>query len=434
MIDSQTAVNLALVVVFVLVGGVFAATELALVSLRAGQVDQLEQRGARGARVAAIARDPNRFLAAVQIGVTVAGFLSAAYGGATLAPDVAPYVVDLGLGPDAADTVALVAMTLLIAYLSLVLGELVPKRLALQRSEQVSLLTGPALDRFATVMRPVIWLLSTSTNALVRLLGGDPNLTSSELSQEEVRDIVTSHDSLDENERRILSDVFAAANSTVKELMRPRGEVVFVDGASPVVEAATWVQSQPHSRYPVMGSSFDDLTGFLHVRDLLGVATDDPRTVADLQRPVLVLPGTNRVLPSVTTMRQAGAHLAVVVDEYGGTDGIVTLEDLVEEIVGDIHDEYDDDPTSHPSSGEPGVVRGGLTIEDFAEETGITLADGDYETVAGFLIAQLGRIPRTGDSVLVGATVLEVAAMDDRRVSAVRVRRESESVSEDPAD
>ena len=234
MIDSQTAVNLALVVVFVLVGGVFAATELALVSLRAGQVDKMEQRGTRGARVAAIARDPNRFLAAVQIGVTVAGFLSAAYGGATLAPDVAPYLVDLGLGPDAADTVALVAMTLLIAYLSLVLGELVPKRLALQRSEQVSLLTGPALDRFATVMRPVIWLLSTSTNALVRLLGGDPDVTSTELSQEEVRDIVTSHDSLDENERRILSDVFAAASSTVKELMRPRGEVVFVDGASPV--------------------------------------------------------------------------------------------------------------------------------------------------------------------------------------------------------
>src|SRR5215213_9684733 len=160
MIDSQTFFNLGLVLLFILVGGVFAATELALVSLRESQVNQLEQRGGRGARVAVIARDPNRFLSAVQIGVTVAGFFSAAYGGSTLAPDVAPYLVDLGLDADAADTSALVVMTLLIAYLSLVLGELVPKRLALQRSTQVATLTGPVLDRFATLMRPVIWLLS----------------------------------------------------------------------------------------------------------------------------------------------------------------------------------------------------------------------------------------------------------------------------------
>ncbi len=433
MIDSQTALNLGLVVVFVLVGGVFAATELALVSLRPGQVDKLEQGGSRGARVAAIARDPNRFLAAVQIGVTVAGFLSAAYGGATLAPDVAPHLADLGLGPDAADTVALVAMTLLIAYLSLVLGELVPKRLALQRSERVSLVTGPALDRFATVMRPVIWLLSVSTDALVRLLGGDPDQTSTELSQEEVRDIVTSHESLEENERRILGDVFMASRSTVKELMRPRVEVDFVDGASSVADATAWILTQPHSRYPVMGSSFDDITGFLHVRDLLGLAPDDPRTVADLQRPVLSLPGTNRALPSVTTMRQAGAHLAVVVDEYGGTDGIVTLEDLVEEIVGEIHDEYDADSPDQRGD-EPDVVRGGLTLEDFAEETGIALTDGDYETVAGYLIARLGRIPDVGDSVAVDDAVLEVAEMEDRRVAAVRVHPESEAEATDPAD
>ncbi len=424
MIDSQTGVNLGLVVLFVLVGGVFAATELALVSLRESQVNRLEQRGPRGARVAVIARDPNRFLAAVQIGVTVAGFLSAAYGGSTLAPDVAPYLERLGVGDDAADTLALVAMTLLIAYLSLVLGELVPKRLALQRSEQVSLLTGPVLDRFATVMRPVIWLLSVSTNALVRLLGGDPTATNSALSEEEVRDIVTSHESLEDDERQILSDVFAAAHSSVKELMRPRGDVVFVDGTSRVAEAASWARTQPYSRYPVMGSSFDDITGFLHVRDLLGLEPDDHRTVSDLQRPVLVLPGTNRVLPSVTTMRHSGAHLAVVVDEYGGTDGIVTLEDLVEEIVGDIRDEYDDGPAPEPGDDGPAVVRGGLTIEDFAEETGLALDDGDYETVAGYVIARLGRIPEVGDSVAVDGAVLEVAAMDGRRLASLAVHRE----------
>src|SRR5688572_27107121 len=202
--DPQTFVNLGLVLLFILVGGVFAATEIALVSLRESQLSAMERKGSRGARVAQVARDPNRFLAAVQIGVTVAGFFSAAYGGSTLAPDLAPYLEDLGLGEDAAQTTALVVLTLLIAYLSLVLGELVPKRLALQKAAGVSLAVAPVLDTFATLMRPVIWLLSLSTNALVRLLGGDPNATSEQLSEEELRDIVSTHDDLDEQERRIL--------------------------------------------------------------------------------------------------------------------------------------------------------------------------------------------------------------------------------------
>lgn len=424
MIDSQTFVNLGLVVLFVLVGGVFAATELALVSLRESQVAQLERTGTRGARVAAIARDPNRFLSAVQIGVTVAGFFSAAYGGSTLAPDVAPYVERLGVSADAADTIALVVMTLLIAYLSLVLGELAPKRLALQRATQVSMLTGPVLDRFAALMRPVIWLLSVSTDAIVRLLGGDPNATTDEVSEEELRHIVTTHEGLGADERRILSDVFAATRSTVKEVMRPRGDVTFVRGDLPLAEAKTWARTQHYSRYPVTGESFDDVTGFLHVRDLLDISDDDPRTVADVQRDVLHLPGTNHVLPTVSTMREAGTHIAVVVDEYGGTDGIVTLEDLVEEIVGDIRDEYDaEGPRAVRARGLSGPVAldGGLTIEDFAEETGVELPDGGYETAAGYLIARLGRVPSVGDQVDVIDATLQVAEMDGPRVTRIVV-------------
>ncbi len=421
MIDTQTFLNLGLVILFVLVGGVFAATEIALVSLRESQVNQIEQRGSRGARVAAVARDPNRFLAAVQIGVTVAGFFSAAYGGSTLAPDMAPFLVDVGLGDDVADTVALVAMTLLIAYLSLVLGELVPKRLALQRSAELSIVTAPVLDRFATLMRPVIWLLSVSTDALVRLLGGDPHATSEQVSHEELRDIVTSHEDLGEDERRILSDVFAATRSSVKEVMRPRGEVAFLEQDTPLIEAAGWVRDRPYSRYPVIAGNFDEVTGFLHVRDLLDVGNNDRRTVADVQREVLMLPGTNRVLPAVSTMRQVGTHLAVVVDEYGGTDGIVTLEDLVEEIVGDIRDEYDIERPQRLDASGSAVVAGGLTIEDFAEETGVELVDGDYETVAGYVIARLGRIPEVGDAVLVEGNRIEVVEMEGRRVTRVSV-------------
>ncbi len=432
MIDSQSFLNLGLVLLFVMVGGVFAATEIALVSLRESQVNQLEQRGGRGARVADIARDPNRFLSAVQIGVTVAGFFSAAYGGSTLAPDVAPYLVDLGLDSDAADTGALVVMTLIIAYLSLVLGELVPKRLALQRSTQVATLTGPVLDRFATLMRPVIWLLSVSTDALVRLLGGDPHATSDAVSKDELREIVSSHEGLGEQERKILTDVFAATRSNLKEVMRPRADVSFIRGTMTLADAAGWISDQPYSRYPVIGSNFDDVTGFLHVRDLLDSENPTERTVADVQREVLHLPGTNRVLPTVATMRQAGAHLAIVVDEFGGTDGIVTLEDLIEEIVGDIRDEYDaapdDAPTPrHADTDGPVAFAGGLSIEDFAEDTGIVLPDGDYETVAGYLLARLGRVAEVGDSVEVDGSVLTVTAVDGRRLTQLEL-------SEQPAD
>ena len=180
-------------------------------------------------------------------------------------------------------------MTLLIAYLSLVLGELVPKRLALQRSAQLSALhRARSSTASPTLMRPVIWLLSISTNALVRLLGGDPHATSEQVSQEELRDIVTTHESLGDDERRILTDVFAATRSTLKEVMRPRGEVEFLERATrPWSRPAGWVRDRRYSRYPVIAESFDDVTGFLHVRDLLDVGNNDHRMVADVRREVL---------------------------------------------------------------------------------------------------------------------------------------------------
>ncbi|MFC5731515.1 MULTISPECIES: hemolysin family protein [Nocardioides] len=416
--DSQTLLNIGLVLVFVLVGGVFAGTEIALISLRESQLTQLERQGSRGARVAAVARDPNRFLAAVQIGVTVAGFFSAAYGGSTLAPDLAPYLEVLGLGDETAETLALVVMTLLIAYLSLVLGELVPKRLGLQKSAGLSLVVAPVLDRFATVMRPVIWLLSASTNAVVRLVGGDPHATTEQLSEDELRELVSHHEALEEQERRILRDVLQATETTVKEAMRPRGDVAFLSAETPLNAAADRVRDLPYSRYPITGEGFDDVIGFLHVRDLLGIAADDSRLVKDVRRPVLLLPATNFVLPSVATMRQQGTHLAVVVDEYGGTDGIVTLEDLVEELIGDIRDEYD---AKEPvGTGEDrACIDAGWSIEDFTEETGIPLKDGDYETVAGFVIARLGRIPLVGDTVDVDGAVLEVTEVAGHRITKI---------------
>lgn len=416
---GDLAVNVALVFVFVLVGGVFAATEMALVTLRESQINAIAARGRRGEKVASLARNPNTFLSAVQIGVTVAGFASAAYGATSIAPSVAPLLENLGVAAPLALTLATVLLTLVIAYLSLVLGELVPKRLAIQRNAQFAYAVAPVLDGFATVMRPVIWLLSVSTNAVVRLLGGDPNKAADELSDEELRDIVATHQSLPDDERRILDDVLSLRGRQVSEVMRPRPEVVALDGAATLAEAIAEVRELPFSRYPVIDASLDDIVGFVHVRDLFEAAAEDStRAVLGLMRPVEYVPSTAGVLPTLTRMRAAGHQIAVVVDEYGGTDGIVTLEDLVEEVVGEIFDEYD---TEDRMSDAGGPLDGRLNLQDFAEITGIALPRGASDTVAGFVTEMLGRLAVVGDSVEVPGATIRVTAVDRRRIAEIRV-------------
>ncbi|MFW6204291.1 MAG: hemolysin family protein [Actinomycetota bacterium] len=422
--SSDLPLNIALVLLFILLGGVFAATEIALVSLRESQLGQLAERGKRGLRVAELAGNPNRFLGAVQIGVTVAGFFSAAFGATTLADDVSPGLVALGVPENVAQPATLVLITLAIAFVSLVLGELVPKRIALQRSEGVSLVLAPVLDRFATLMRPVLWLMSKATDLVVRLLGGDPAVQREQITSEELRALVSGHKGLSEEERQIVEDVFGAGDRQVREVMLPRTEVDFLDAGVPVHQAAKEAMLMPHSRYPVVRGSADDVVGFVHVRDLYSPDMKDRSVrIGEIARNVIVLPGTKRILPALSEMRRAGGHLAIVVDEYGGTAGIVTLEDLVEELVGDIRDEYDvaEESKVPVVAGDQTRVDGLLNLDDFADQTGVQLPEGPYETVAGFVVASLGRMPRVGDTVEVEGGRLDVLALDGRRASLIRV-------------
>ncbi|MFG1912955.1 hemolysin family protein [Kribbella sp. NPDC048928] len=434
---NDTLLNIVLILVFVLIGGVFAAAEMALVSLRESQLKALSQRGKRGEIVAKVAANPNRFLSAVQIGVTLMGFLSAAFGGATLADGLSPHLQNLGLPESVADTVALILITILISYVSIVIGELAAKRLALQRAEGFALALSPLVDRIASGARPVIWLLSRSTDLVVRALGGDPNANREVMSDEELRDLVSASESLGEEERKIVDDVFEAASRQLRELMLPRTEVDFVDAEMPAYKAVKFAAERPHSRYPVMNGSADDIVGFVHVRDLFdpAVASRSVR-VGDLARDVLMLPDTAKLLPTLTEMRRRSTHLAIVLDEYGGTAGIVTLEDLVEELIGDIKDEYDEEPaeTTRLRSGDI-EVDGLLNLDDFADATTIELPDGPYETVGGFLAARLGKVPSTGDEVQLIAHTLTVTEMDGRRVARVRLHlvTPAEEQSESPA-
>jgi magnesium and cobalt exporter, CNNM family len=418
-------VNVLVVLALILVEALFVATEISLVSLRDSQVKGLAERGRRGAAVARLTSDPNRFLAAVQIGVTLTSLLSSAYGAVTLSHAAGDGLNSLGMARRAADVLGFLLVTVAISFVTLVLGELAPKRLALQRAEAAAQLAAPTLDRFARMMRPVIWLLSVSTNIVVRLVGGDPHATRESISEEELRGLVSSHEALGHDERVLIDEIFATADRRLREVLVPRTEVQFLDATTTVAQAWRAVGDGPHSRYPVVRGSHDDVVGFVHIRDLLAaLAGGEARSVrvGDLVRPVSMLPDGKNVLAALTEMRRAHRHMAIVVDEYGGTAGIVTLEDLVEEVVGDIRDEYDPDTsTSQRLRGGDVVVDGLLNTDDFAEESGVELPEGPYETVAGYVMAELGHLPAVGETVEVAGHRLTVDELDGRRVARVRV-------------
>lgn len=424
---NDALVSIAVIVLFSIIGGFFAAAETALVTLRDGQVSRMASGSRRGAKLAQLTSNPNRFLAAVQVGVTFTGFVSAGYGASKIVPIVQPVLVEIGLGDAAAATIAFIAVTVFISYLSLVIGELVPKRIALQRTEGVALATAGPIDWLARVTRPFIWLLSVSTNGLVRLLGLDPDTSREAMTSEELRRLIASHTGFSQAERELIEEVFEAGDRDLREVMVPRTEVDFLDQSASVAYAAQKVISLPHSRYPVVRGSADQVIGFVHVRDVLNpaVARSNLR-LEKLARPVPEFPWSKRVLPTLQYMRVNQHHLGIVVDEFGGTAGIVTLEDLVEQLVGDIQDEYDEDleqPRPLGTLSDETEVDGLDTLDEFAESTGVELPEGPYETVAGFVMATLGRLPSVGDIVAVTAGIeLEVVELDGRRASRIRVK------------
>jgi len=415
-----------LVAGLILLGALFVAAEIALISLRESQIKQLALRGRRGVRVANVANNPNRLLAALQVGVTVTGFLSAALGAEKLGVYVIPWLEDLGLSNKSANTTSLIGVTLIIAYFSLVFGELVPKRIALYRAEEIALASASIVNILTQLFRPVIWVLSHSTNLVLRLFGMDPKEQRSQISEEELLDLVAGHAALTEEERDIVEEVFNASERQVHEVMVPRTEVDFMDASLPVGKAIALAIEKAHSRYPVVRGSSDEVIGFIHVRDLLDTSlVSSNAKIAELARNIMYLPGTKAILPALTEMRNQRQHLAIVLDEYGGTDGIVTLEDLVETLIGDIRDEYDNDEAEISQESRTGdlEVDGLISLEDLLEEAGIELPEGPYETASGFVMNFLGRIPAVHDVVSVNGVRITVLSMEGKRAGRLLISR-----------
>jgi putative hemolysin len=383
-------------------------------------------RGKRGRRVAKLAENPNRMLAGVQVGVTFCGFLSAALGAEKLGVHFIPWLIDRGISEKSANTISLVTVTIVIAYISLVLGELVPKRLALFRTEAIALWSAAAVDVIANIFRPIIWLLSRSTDFVVRLFGIDPKEQREQMSEEELLDLVAGHAALTDEERDIVEEVFNASERQVHEVMVPRTEVDFIDGSLTIAKAIALAAEKSHSRYPVVRGSSDEVIGFIHVRDLIDpTLVNSQAKIQELSRNIMFLPGTKGILPALTEMRAQRQHLAIVLDEYGGTDGIVTMEDLVETLIGDIRDEYDGDEQDLAASSRTGdfEVDGLMSLEDLSEQAGVDIPEGPYETISGYVMHFLGRIPVEGDLLNVNGIRITVLSMEGKRVGRLLISR-----------
>jgi putative hemolysin len=416
------AAQLALVAVLVLLNALFAGSEMALVSLRESQVRQLEQLGKRGRAVARLVRDPNRYLATVQIGITLAGFLASATAAVSLAEPLVPLLGFLG---NAAEPAAIVAVTTVLTFFTLVVGELAPKRIAMQRAESWSLLTAPILNLLSTLSRPAVWLLAKSSDLLVRLAGVDPRATREEVTTEEIRDLIASRIGISTEQRSIIAGAFEIADRTLREILVPRREVVTLPADMPAAEAVTVLTSSGHTRAPVVrGTDLDDAIGVVHIRDL--IEDTGGGTVADHARPPLVLPETLPVIDALRQMRVARQHLAIVVDEHGDTDGIVSLEDILEEIVGEIYDETDRDIQSVVRQPDGSLLLpGAFPIHDLPD-IGVHLdrdENGPYTTIAGLILDRLGHIPTApGETVHLDGWIARVAAVEGRAITAVRLR------------
>jgi putative hemolysin len=413
--------DVALIGVLILVNALFSGSEMALISLREGQLRKLERKGgAAGRTLVRLARDPNRFLATIQIGITLAGFLASATAAVSLAEPLVPLFSFFG---GAAHAVAVATVTVVLTFVTLVVGELAPKRLAMQYALRWALLAARPLNVLSTISRPAVWALGASTNLVVRLFGGNPEAAAEQLSPEELRELVVGHRGLNLEQRTIITGALEIHERRLREVLIPRRAVFTLSVGTPVDRARAELAASGHSRAPVVRSAnLDDVVGVVHLRDLLV----ENSTLLHLVRPPVVFPDSLKVSDALRRFRAEREQFALVVEEYGAVEGIVTLEDLLEEIVGEIYDEADRDILAVREEEDGSlVVPGTFPIHDL-EDLGVEIVDaphGDYTTIAGLVLTALGRIPeKPGDTVRLSDWTLQVVAVDHHAISAVRLR------------
>jgi putative hemolysin len=419
-----------IILVLVLLNGVFAGAEIAIVAQRRTRLRELVDKGSRTARAVQFLREhPERFLATVQIGITVVGATASAFGGASLALRLQRRLSEVpALAPIAAE-LALASVILGVSYLSLVLGELVPKSLALRASEPYALAMGRPLLALSSLARPLVWLLTASSNLVLRLFGDRTNFMEARISSDELQQMLedaSKAGAVHPGAGEIASRALAFSELTAEDVMVPRGQVVGIPLDAPSEDVRTLLLEQGHSRMPVFDGDMDRVVGYVTIKDVLSLAWEQKLFVLqDLLRPPYFVPESKRAVDLLHDLRTRRQHLAIVVDEAGGTAGIVTTEDLLEELVGEMFSEHSVEVPTAISLQPDGsaLVLGSVPVRDVNRALGITLPEeGDWTTIAGLCLALARHIPARGYRMTTAdGTLIEVTDASPRRIKAVRV-------------
>jgi putative hemolysin len=435
------AFELLIIGLLIIANAVFVAAEIALVTVRRSRLQQRAEDGDRRAtRVLKLLRDPSRFLAVIQIGITFIGFLAAAFAGASIAEGFESLLEPV-LGASAG-VVALLVVTLAVSIVTIIFGELVPKRLALANADRYALVFVRPVEIIGWVLGPLVWLLTVTTNGVARILGVR-NVDENRLTQEEIRILVEQGGEqgvIEAEEEQMIGAVLELGQRRVHEVMIPRIDIVGLPVIATLDTIVDTIVAEGHSRIPVYEDTVDNIVGILYAKDLLPYlkGADNPPQVRTMVRAPLFVPESMLVDDLLHSLQRRKVHIAIVLDEYGGTAGLVTIEDLLEEIVGDIQDEYDaEEPMIVALSDNEARIDGRASVDDLADHFDIELDPTDreeYDTVGGLVYHRIGTVPKVGDEIEVdGVLRLTVESTDGRRVAkvlAVRVRSAEDAAAE----
>jgi putative hemolysin len=424
--------ELAVLALLILVNAFFAASEIAIVSVRKTRLKQLVDEGNREARIIdSLSENSSRLLATVQVGVTLVGFFSAAVGAIALADPFYNLMLLVGLpmAPEAGHSLAVTVITTVLAFLMLLLGELVPKTIALQHAEKVALAVARPVDALAHILAPMVGLLTWVTDLLVGLVGQSRKSTMPFVTAEEIMTMVDAGQEggvIENTEKEMIYSIFEMGQTTTREVMVPRMDVFALAVETPLPEVISAAVRTSHTRIPVFEGNRDNIVGIVHTKDLLKCGQDvgPVSSLRDLLRPAYFVPESKKIDELLREMQAHQVHMAIAVDEYGGTAGLVTLEDVLEEIVGEIKDEYDKEEALMQPVGEGEAIFQGITPLNHVNETmGLELKADDVDSVGGYVYSQLGRIPAPGEKVVTDCATITVLSTAGRRIKKVKVTK-----------
>lgn len=421
------------IIVLIAVNAYFAGSEMALVALNDTRIKLLAEEGNKKAvAVKNLLTEPSKFLSTIQIGITLAGFLSSAFASETFADMLVDFVKSLGVSVPAGllKPISVILITVILSYFTLVFGELVPKRLAMQNAEKTSLSVVGPLRFLAVVTAPLVKLLTASTNFFVKAAGGNPNAEEEEVTEEEIRmmiDVGEEKGTIDEIEKVFINNVFDFDDKVVSDIMTHRTRVAAISIDSSLEDIVNLINMEKYTRIPVYEDSIDNIVGILHVKDLLQFFTKRKESEFDIRKMIrkpYFVPESKKLNDLFRELQVKKVHMVVVIDEYGGTAGIITVEDLLEEIVGNIFDEYDEEELKYEKLDESTYVfDGSISLDLVSELIDVELPVEDYETLSGYVIGQLGQIPNEGEKPVVEMDhlVFKVEEIEEKMISRIKV-------------